>query len=275
MRDRYDDTGADAEALMAVLMGEPVPEGDAAGARAARDMAVLAEQLKLIGGALADEETPARVPDEPPATAPDPDPDPDPEHAYAETPPLRPVRNRPARQARPNRRPRRSRRTVIALAASFVLLASVLGAAALVQYYVADPAAISAPENAGMKDESAGSAGEDTAAAKLAPDGLVACARLIVEGTVSGARRDGAGRFTVTLDADTYLKPDRGPGRERVVLPEDAAKEVTVGERMLVVVFRDSGEEPLYYLGDSVADGRRWVDEGLSGNRELACPGRG
>ncbi|MEU3597928.1 hypothetical protein ABZ714_04235 [Streptomyces sp. NPDC006798] len=287
MRDGYDDgtgadgTGPDGDALMAVLMGEPVPEGDAAAGSAARDMAVLAEQLKLIGGALvadadtgADEAVAAAVPAAPAAPVSD-------EPAAGRTVrPLR-LRTRPARPGAGSGRPGR-RRTVLALAATAAVLATLLGAAALVQYYEAVPGGtLSASDTAAEKEAYPGDESSGRSAAKLAPAEAAACARLIAEGTVVAAGTeeadgaDGPGRFTVTLDVDTRLKPGQGPRRERVVFPAGAEPEVKTGSRMLVVVPSEPDQQPLYYLDADVPEGRDRIDRILSEEQELVCPGRG
>lgn len=286
MRDGYDEgtgadgTGPDGDALMAVLMGEPVPEGDPAAGRAARDMAVLAEQLKLIGGVLASdadgEAASGPVPADPVAVPPP--------ARRGIVRPLR-LRSRPARpQSGAGSGPGRAerRRTVLALAASAAVLATLLGAAALVQYYVAAPGdSLTASDIAAEKGTyPRASTGEDSAA-KRAPTKGAACARLIAEGTVVAAGTeksdggDGSGRFTVTLDVDTHLEPGQGLRRERVVFPPGTEPEVRIGTRMLVVVPSDPDQKPLYYLGDDVPEGRDRIQEDLSGERGLVCPGRG
>ncbi|MEU5159513.1 hypothetical protein AB0G74_07870 [Streptomyces sp. NPDC020875] len=292
MRDGYDEgtgadgTGPDGDALMAVLMGEPVPEGDPAAGRAARDMAVLAEQLKLIGGVLASDAdgeaaagpVPAGSPPAAPVTAP----------AGRIVRPLRlrsrPARSRPGADSRPGSgagNPER-RRTVLALAASAAVLATLLGAAALVQYYVAAPGdSLTASDIAAEKGTYPRASTGEESAAKRAPAKGAACARLIAEGTVVAAGTEksdggaGSGRFTVTLDVDTHLQPGQGLRRERVVFPPGTEPEVRIGTRMLVVVPSDPDQKPLYYLGDDVPEGRDRVQEDLSGERGLVCPGRG
>ncbi|QDY76750.1 hypothetical protein FQU76_09615 [Streptomyces qinzhouensis] len=160
---------------------------------------------------------------------------------------------------------RRRRRPLFVLAASVAALASLVGAFTLIQYYVAHPPSLS----------SRSERGSENAAMKPAPDGLVACSELIVEGTVARVEKGPADLLTVTLDVDTYLKPRRGPGRERIALPVEVAPEATVGTRMLVAMSRFGPEESFYYTGDDIAHGRAWVDEGLPQAEGLDCPGRG
>ncbi|MGV9315371.1 hypothetical protein ACWDR0_24775, partial [Streptomyces sp. NPDC003691] len=277
---------AGSDALMAVLMGEPVREGDPAAESAARDMAVLGEQLKLIGDAL------ATAPAEP-----GPEPDPDPEStaptgpgaepgARSRTVPAadEPAREQPPRQwwvreevpdtVLPVAAPggRRRRRPLLVLAASFAALASLVGAFALIQYYVAHPSSMSAAK------DSARSADGATGSVRLSPGEMVACSSLIVEGAVARVERGPAAWLTVTLDIDTYLKPARGPARDQFRLPAEA-ENVTVGTRLLVIMGRaDHDREPShYYVGSDVASERDWVDQGLleAATQELDCPGRG
>ncbi|MGW1281804.1 hypothetical protein ACWD4V_33240 [Streptomyces tsukubensis] len=254
MHDRHDET-AGSDPLMAVLMGEPAREGDAAAESAERDMALLGEQLKLIGDTLARDAGPPREagPEQPGETGPE---QPGPERV--------PVV--------PAGRPHRRRRPLFVLAASVAALASLVGAFTLVQYYVAHPSSLSASDSAKSVPRAGDSEGEGSM--RLGPGELVACSALIVEGTVARAERGPAAWLTVTLDIDTHLKPQRGPDRERFRLPVEAAGEITVGARMLVLVsrFDRDGEPSHYYVGDKIPAGRDWVDQGLEAAQGLDCP---
>ncbi|MEW1545657.1 hypothetical protein [Streptomyces tsukubensis] len=253
MHDRHDET-AGSDPLMAVLMGEPVREGDAAAESAERDMALLGEQLKLIGDTLArDAESPQEAgPEQPGGRG--------------------PGRSGPERVPVVAAGRRRRRRPLFVLAASVAALASLAGAFTLVQYYVAHPPTLSASDSAKSAPRAGDGRGEGSM--RLGPGELVACSALIVEGTVARAERGPAAWLTVTLDIDTRLKPEGGPGRERFRLPADAAGEITVGARMLVVVsrFDRDGEPGHYYVGDRIPAGRDWVDQGLEAAQGLDCP---
>ncbi|GGU41708.1 hypothetical protein GCM10010274_31950 [Streptomyces lavendofoliae] len=218
--------GADAAdgALMAILLGEPVPEGADAGTRAryaaaAGDVRVLRAQVRLIGDALAGEVT-GGGPAVPGAA-------------------IRPA----ARRWRP--------RTWV-LAASVAVLVSAAGV--------------------GVLRVAAG--GEDEGAAKLSSEGVVACARVIAEGTVARAEPDGE-RTRVVLAVDRYLKPARGPEETEFSVPREEAAFFGAGERILVSISRFPDEPVLHFTGAEVATTREWMQAALPASRGMACDSPG
>ncbi|MFF2534693.1 hypothetical protein [Streptomyces cyaneofuscatus] len=214
---------SDSDELMAVLMAGPAPEGDAEAAayRAAeRDMALLREELGLLGDLLAREE---------PGTAP---------------PPV---------AVSPSPRPRWRRPGVLVLAASAALLAGAAGVGLL--WTAAQPA--------------------DDGLAKLTEAGLVSCARVIADGTVTAVQPAGA-RLRVVLTADRFLKPD-APGTDRVefLIPRNEAAGFPPGASMVVSVSRFEDEPVMGFTGGGRAEAWEWMAAALPESRSTPCEGRG
>lgn len=211
-------------------MGENRTAGDLPdpGAEDAELARTLREQLGLIGSLLADEPAPGRVagPTSAGAAATD-----GPGTDVTEPQPL------PA--------PRRGRRAVLtALAASAVVLASLAGLGLL--RHAAEP----------------GGGGGD---AKLTHEGIVACARLITQGTVTRTEPDGSGT-RVVLDADRFLKPDREPGEVTFRVPREEAEGYRPGRRALVSVSRFPREGVDLYTGRDMGPAWAWMAAALPGS---------
>ncbi|MEV7249313.1 hypothetical protein ACPXCO_04210 [Streptomyces cyaneofuscatus] len=215
-------TMKDSDELMAVLMAGPAPEGEAEAAayRAAeRDMALLREELGLLGDLLAREEPGAAPP--PVAVAPS--------------------------------RPRWRRPGVLALAASAAVLA---GAAGVGLFWTA-----ARPADDGM--------------AKLTEAGIVSCARVIADGTVTAVEPAGE-RLRVVLTADRFLKPD-APGTDQVefLVPRSEAAGFPPGVPMVVSVSRFEDEPVMGFTGDGRAEAWDWMAAALPESRSTPCDGRG
>ncbi|MER6091866.1 hypothetical protein [Streptomyces bluensis] len=293
-RDAYD--GMDA--LMAAITDEPLPEGaldDTAFAAEHRsalaDVALLREQLGLIGHALAGDPltapgTEAEAVDpagRPMAARPAPgtqgtsrpaqETGPETEPTSASTPPVKP-RAASARSARPARtRPRRRRPAALALAfgtlAAAVTASAVVGLGWLISQ---GGAGASAGSDSASSSEKHASTAEDAAGTQ---DGLayVACARLIVEGTVAGLEpAPGTGLSRVTLDVERYYKPDKGD--DEVVFPvEDAeASHLREGEPVLIGVHRDEATPDLLVTGEKrIAQERSRIESAVPGAESMQC----
>ncbi|MFC7882437.1 hypothetical protein ACFUVV_11250, partial [Streptomyces sp. NPDC057376] len=184
------------DALMAAITGEPLPPGAGADAHgeyrsAAADVALLREQLDVLGRALG-------------GPAPEP-------RAAA------PVRATPV--SRPRRRPFRVALGVLAAACAGVV---VTGLGWLVV------------QTGGGTDDTAGQAASDAQRDQSVPDqdaGLVfgtprylACARLVAEGTVTGARPvPGEARHRITLRVTRSYVPGASTGPTSSTGPEGGA----------------------------------------------------
>ncbi|MDN3022862.1 hypothetical protein [Streptomyces sp. S.PB5] len=131
-----------------------------------------------------------------------------------------------------------------------------------------------------------GGVGEGGADALLTEEGLVACARAVVEGTVERVESAGGDRYRIVLEVERYYKPSSG---DRRLSFSDQGEYVPAyyrtGARMLVLVSSLSGEGPVTYragdepyaeggkgaAGDDLEAGRLMVEEALPGARDVDC----
>ncbi|MFJ7340034.1 hypothetical protein ACIQU3_06955 [Streptomyces sp. NPDC101110] len=239
------------DALMAAITGEAPPRearaDDAFLAEyrsATTDVALLREQLGLIGQALA----------EPPE-----EPGPETEGAAGVTPPS-------VRRRRPEPLAVALKGLVAAVGASLVI-----GMGWLVVH----------SGDLGAADDQGGSAASDSSAgrphtegdAKLSHAGYLACARLVVEGTVAGVEPlPGTGQDRITLDVTRYHKPDRG--RARITFPMETGAEppLRAGDHVLVGVSGGQAEPDLWATDEKeIARDRAWITEALPASRTFPC----
>ncbi|MDX3863673.1 hypothetical protein [Streptomyces europaeiscabiei] len=290
---RHDDVGHDGsvyagmDALMAALLDEPLPEEALRDAEfvasrdaAAADIALLREQLGLIGEALA-------------VTG---------EDAVAGVPPGRPVAARPGdaagaetdsgRVSGPAQapttsvtpllpRPYRARR---ALKITFGTLAAAAAASVVLGVgwvVVQSGAGVNSSKSAdsAASDESAkgGNSLEDgdrgDGSASLSPEGYVGCARLIVEGTVTEVEPvTGAQQDRITVEVDRWIKPDKGDDRIVFPMDHDVDPRLKQGDHVLVGIPHDSAQPDIWTTKEAdIARDRAWIEEALSGTGGSAC----
>ncbi|GAB2906783.1 hypothetical protein GCM10027075_03130 [Streptomyces heilongjiangensis] len=259
------------DALMAALLDEPLPEealadGEFMAARraAAADVLLLREQLGLIGDALAGAdagaggpEAEAGAPPGRPAAARPGDaaragtvtghrPEPG-------TAPVAPVRPLPTRPARPRGR-RRAVSVALGTLAAAAAATVVVGLGAVVVQSGGGGAAdrsgsaASKHDDSGLHDDAKGGQGGGNADGRVDPESYdIACARLIVEGTVVSVEPvPGTGRDRVTLVVDRYYKPDKGEKEIVFPLAQDVGPRVRKGDRALVGIPSDGAEPDLW-----------------------------
>ncbi|MEU1850020.1 hypothetical protein ABZ499_12270 [Streptomyces sp. NPDC019990] len=238
--------------LMSVLVGDPLPEGarQDAGFMAARgtaeaDVALLREQLTLIGNRL----------------------------AYDAEPSVRPVTRTGSSVTALSRRRGRPRPlpAVLRGVAAAAVATAVVGMGWLV-----------VRSGAGTGGDAAGSSAADSAAkpqygdesGRLGHAGYLACARLVVEGTVAETEPvPGTRQFRVTLDVGRSYKP--AEGQERVVFPMDEgiAPRPRTGDHVLVGFTPGQAEPDLWTTGEQeIARDRAWITAALPRSRTLPCP---
>ncbi|WP_051803944.1 hypothetical protein [Streptomyces sp. NRRL S-474] len=251
----YDGEYDGMDPLMAVLVGDPLPEGarqDAgfmtAHSAAEADVALLREQLGLIGDRLARDAEPSVRPDAATGTA---------------------VTSLSERRGRP--RPLRLSMALRGLAAA-AAAAAVVGMGWLV-----------VQSGTGAGGDNAGSSAADSAAkpqqgaesGKLGHAGYLACARLVVEGTVAEVEpAPGTGQDRVTLDVNRSYKPAEGQDQVVFVLAEDTGPRPRPGEHVLVGITRGQAEPDLWTTGEKeIARDRAWITAALPQSRAVACPG--
>ncbi|MEU0172648.1 hypothetical protein ABZ178_04745 [Streptomyces massasporeus] len=268
----HDKDGHDEAALMAVITGE-APGDDAladdafmtAYRSATDDVALLREHLGLIGRALTD-----------PGRAAGPERAADPERAAAPEPggggagaSVTPLTTHRTRTRTRSRRP---------LAVAMKGLVAAVGASLVIGmgWLVVQSDGMSAGDDQGgsaAADSSAGrpQAGED---AKLGPAGYLACARIVVEGTVAGIETlPGTGQDRITLDVARYYKPDKGG--KRITFPMETGVEprLRAGDHVLVGIPGGQAEPDMWTTGEKeIARDRAWITEALPASRTFPCP---
>ncbi|WP_308050665.1 hypothetical protein [Streptomyces sp. TRM72054] len=224
----YDGEGTGVDPLMAVLTDQPLPDAARADAAfmaehrsAAADVALLREQLGILGEALTE------VPEvsEEPAKSPSP-----------------PVRVRPHR-----RRP-------FALALGAVGVAAA-GAMVVGLGWLLGQAGGGVTETSGAAADSAES-DSSSAAGPLGSAEYLACARLVAEGEVTDTRPvPGTGEERVTLEVTHSYKPARTDTEVRFVIPTSAG--LDEGEQVLVAIRRDSASPDFWLVGEAAIAGQR------------------
>ncbi|MEU1692335.1 hypothetical protein [Streptomyces hirsutus] len=264
------------DALMAAILDEPLPAAArqdpaflAARDAAAADVAVLREQLGLIGDTLAREAEPGPAP----------------------------VRPLPA-VARPPRRARRPLRVAFGALAAAAAASVVLGTGWLVTQAgqgdgtsssaEADRKAVEAGEAPGA-DEAPGAKG--SAGTGFGTPHYLACARLVAEGTVSAVEPvPGTGQERVTLEVTRRYKPAPGTGPDENASAEeqageqDEAGEVTfltgptdrprlrTGDRVMVGLPREGSVPDAVIVGEEdIAPERARITAALPASRTLTC----
>ncbi|WP_411079082.1 hypothetical protein [Streptomyces sp. cmx-18-6] len=228
--------GGGPDALMAVLLGEPAPPGDGP---AARRHEAARQDMDVLGAQVRLIGDRLAASGEEAGDRPGAG-----EGAAYGTSPLVPRPGRP--------RPRRKKH--LALAACVLLVAGLAGAGIL--------RAVAIP------------AGGD-GAAKLTEEGIVACARLVVDGTVVRTESAASG-VRVVLDVERSLRPERGPDRADFLVPGEEAGSYRPGTRMTVVVSRFPDEPVMAYTGARErADAWERLSAALPDSGGLECPGPG
>ncbi|MEU4979276.1 hypothetical protein [Streptomyces sp. NPDC021969] len=240
----YDD-GYDA--LMAAITGEPLPPDAGADARgeyrsATADVALLREQLALLGDALGE-----AVPAERPAPA-------------------------PVRAPAPRRRPFRLALGVLAAACAGVVVTG-LGWLVVQDGTGAsdDAASDSAAERSAARPDSP-SAGQEAAVVFATPRYL-ACARLVAEGTVTAADPvPGTARHRITLRVTHAYAPGASTGPTTTFVLDDSLATLAPGHQVLVGALRDRPTADTVITGDgNIATARTWITASLPESRTLTC----
>ncbi|MFJ6069407.1 hypothetical protein ACIQFU_00955 [Streptomyces sp. NPDC093065] len=240
----YDD-GHDA--LMAAITGEPLPPDagpDAHGEyrSATADVALLREQLNLLGDALGD-----AVPQDRPAPAPAPVP-------------------------APRRRPFRLALGVLAAACAGVVVTG-LGWLVVQSGSGAtdDTASGSAADKSAVRPEGP-SAGREAALVFGTPRYL-ACARLVAEGTVTGAEPvPGAAQHRITLRVTRAYAPGGSTGPTAAFALDDGLARLAPGDRVLVGVLGDRPIADTVITGDrNIGAARTRITASLPESGTLTC----
>ncbi|MDX3753517.1 hypothetical protein [Streptomyces sp. AK08-02] len=264
------------DALMAALTDDPLPEGALTDAdfmaehwSAAADVALLREQLGLIGDALAAQEhtEPAVAPVRGPAKA-----------------AVRAPTRTPLRQ-RPYWRPLRT--LALGVAAVSAAGAMITGSGWLLSQAgngaedagtssAADvgtsPSAGAAPSHS-LDPDSGGPVRTGGGTGALSHTGYLACARLVVEGTVTAVDPGpGTDQDRITLRVSRYYKPAEGPAEVTFVMDQDVDPRLTVGVHTLIGIATDAVTPDTWSTDEKeIAAERAWITAALPGSRTLAC----
>jgi hypothetical protein len=232
------------DALMAAITDEPLPEAARADAGfmaehavATAEVALLREQLGLIGHALSE-------------------PEPEPEPA--------PKPSRPARRRRPALR-------VLAYGtlATAVVAGMVTGLAWLGAHNgggAADSASAQSKSDAPAKMSGDGPPPAD-------PEEVLACDRLVVEGTVAEVETQvDDPRSRIVLTVIRSYKPAKSPSQVSFLLDEGADPKPRKGQHVLVTVGQGQMNAGLWAVGDTrVAVNRDWILKALPGSLHTTC----
>ncbi|MFF4151197.1 hypothetical protein ACFYZU_13390 [Streptomyces sp. NPDC001651] len=240
-----------ADALMTAITGDPLPPGAHADAaflaeyRAAEaDLAVLREQLGVVGRALAEPPPPALAPE-----------------------PVRPVRA-----------PSRPRRRAFSLALGGLAVTAAASVMAGLGWLIAGGTGEGDSASA-----DAGSAAEKQSDAAAAPafgsPRYLACARLVAEGETTAVERlPGTTTVRITLRLTRVYHPDedapgRKPDAEQVfVVDENVVPGIRADDPVLVGVPRGAGQPDFWAVGErQIAPERAMVTASLPEARELTC----
>ena len=266
------------DALMAAITGEPLPEEARADAAflteqqaAEADLAVLKEQLTWLAEALTGEEQ-ALAAEEAGSTE---------SAASARTarPGKRPrSATRPAGPARPPRPgrpsgPRRALRIALGTLAGVAAFSVVAGLGWLVTHTGADDSM-----NSGSSTDAKS---EDQAPAKVSGDGgrpsdpalVLACYRLVVEGTVTKVepKADSPSTRSVLTVTRSY-KPTHSPAEVTFVLDGGARPAPRKGQQVLIGVGQGQENASMWAVGDTrVAVNRVWITKALPESRHTTC----
>ncbi|GHC42837.1 hypothetical protein [Streptomyces flavofungini] len=129
----------------------------------------------------------------------------------------------------------------------------------------------SKPPNA-SKDDEDGSDGSDGASDDRSPEAYVACARLVVEGTVHRVESlPGGTRDRITLDVSRYYKPAEGESRITFVMNTDVDPRLRAGDRALIGITKGESTPDLWTTGKRLAADRKWIEKALPGSRGMTC----
>jgi hypothetical protein len=235
-------TGADA--LMAAITDEPLTDEARADAAfmaehrsAAADVALLREQLGIIGHALA----------EAPAPLPEPDP-------------------------APVRQPSRVRRRVFSVALGSLAVAAAASVLVGLGWLVSQNGGADADAGASSADQAA----PEAAAGKLfGSPRYLACARLVAEGRATAVERlPGTTSLRVTLHMTRYYKPEppeKGEAELSFVVDENVAP-VRTGDQVLIGIPRGVRQPDFWMVGEEdIARERDWITRSLPESHAITC----
>ncbi|MFE7274341.1 hypothetical protein [Streptomyces sp. NPDC057623] len=252
---------AGVDALMAAITDEPLTDEARADAAfmaehrsAVADVALLREQLGIIGHALAE---PAAAP----AAEPETDPVPDPA-------PLR------------VRQPSRARRRVFAVAFGGLAVAAAASVLAGMGWLLTQAGGDASDAGAGAAADKQASSEAGGGNAFGSP-GYLACSRLVAEGRATSVERlPGTTSLRVTLHMSHYYKPDKpdktDKGEEELtfVVDENLVPGLRAGDPVLIGIPQGARQPDFWAVGEqNIAPERAWITASLPKSRDRTCGG--
>ncbi|MGW6904104.1 hypothetical protein [Streptomyces sp. NPDC054940] len=239
--------GRGADALMAAITGEPLSDEARADAAfmaehdsAAADVALLREQLDIIGQALAG----------PPAPAPSPAPVPV-----------------------PVRQPSRARRRFFTVALGSLAVAAAASVLAGMGWLLTQA-------GSGADSDAGASKAADQAVPSMQSGGTdfgsphyLACSRVVAEGRATSVEQvPGAASVRVTLDMTRYYKPDKGERELTFVVDEDLVPGLRKGDQVLIGIPQGARQPDFWAVGEQdIAPERALITASLPEARERTC----
>ncbi|WP_405582744.1 hypothetical protein [Streptomyces sp. NBC_01092] len=234
--------GRGADALMAAITGEPLSDEARADAAfmaehssAAADLALLREQLGIIG------------------------------HALAEPPP-------PLPEPVPVRQPSRVRRRIRTVA--FGSLAVAAAASVLVGMgWLVTQAGGGADSDAGASSADKAMPSQQSGDTAFGGPQYLACSRLVAEGRATSVEQlPGTASLRVTLDMTRYYLPDQGEQELTFVVDENLVPGLRKGDKVLIGIPRGAREPDFWAVGEQdIAPERAWITASLPEARERGC----
>ncbi|MEV2235616.1 hypothetical protein AB0H69_44675 [Streptomyces phaeochromogenes] len=251
------------DALMAALTDEPLPEDARDDAEflaehrsALADIALLGEQLRLMGDTLA-AETPGTKPLSEPMPMPMP---------LSEPKPFR-----PPKPVRPSQPPWYRRYAGVALGTLVVGAGTaLLGGMVWLGVQGGGGAGGSSDSSAAKEDSGAGDS------SLYSPEMHLACSKVLVEGTVQSITPTDDGNVRVVLKVKRYYRPEQSVADHptiTVTLLDSARADLKVGTYTLVRVPVFPQDRQDWETGSGVADARKGIVDALPGARGMECAG--
>ncbi|MEU5344956.1 hypothetical protein AB0H18_29705 [Streptomyces sp. NPDC020766] len=273
------------DALLAALTDEPLPEGarddaefQAEHRSALADVALLREQLRMMGDTLAAEtpRTEASGTETPVAGGGRSEAEPSPAPAPHRTPkPLRKPKSlrapKPVRPSRPSPPPWFRRYAGVALGTLVVGAGTaMLGGMVWLGMHGGAADGGSSDSSAAKHDDSGGNE------SSYSPETHLACSKVLVEGTVQSITPAADGNVRVVLKVKRYYRPEQSVADHptiTVTLLDSARADLKVGTYTLVRVPVFPQDRQDWETGWGVGDARKSILEALPGARGMECAG--
>ncbi|MEU9958986.1 hypothetical protein [Streptomyces sp. NPDC050982] len=278
------------DALMAALTDEPLPEDARDDAEflaehrsALADVALLREQLRIMGDTLAAGTPGTETPSTETAVAEGGRPDPEAEPSPASAPRRRP---KPLRTPKPLRKPKSLRAPKPAGPSQPPWYRRYAGVAFGTLVVGAGTAMLGGMVWLGVQGGASDTGSSDSSAAKqedgagdsslYSPEMHLACSKVLVEGTVRSITPTDDGNVRVVLKVKRYYRPEQAAVDHptiTVTLLDSAREDLKVGTYTLIRVPVYPQDRQDWETGSGVADARKDIVDALPGAQGMECAG--